>query len=320
MDPESGLDAVRNVAIQNGRIVAVSVAHLEGRRVIDATGLVVAPGFIDLHQHSQTEEAYRAKVRDGVTTALEMEEGVADIDQFCSEREGKARINYGASIGHEHLRKALLLAAAKGAPENELTRVLTKQEIQALRQQIERGLSRGAAGVGILMLDTPAATPQEVLEMFRAAAKFHGATVYIHVRDLKQPQYWLGTDEALTDSLITGAPVHIVHANSSYQEDVEEFLGMVAAAPGPWRGCNDGGIPLHGLYELNRKPTGRLGTVAGQKIPGVRVAGYGRASHASHFREVSSAGWAGDSPQHNRGNSASSYRGSFDNDCQRRSS
>ena len=82
MDPASGLDAVRNVAVAGGRVVAITAEPVRARTVIDAKGLVVAPGFIDLHQHSQTAEAYRAKVRDGVTSALEMEYGVSDIDAF----------------------------------------------------------------------------------------------------------------------------------------------------------------------------------------------------------------------------------------------
>ncbi len=59
MDPESGLDGVRDVGVRDGRIAAISEARLEGARVIDASGLVLAPGFIDLHEHGQTEEAYR---------------------------------------------------------------------------------------------------------------------------------------------------------------------------------------------------------------------------------------------------------------------
>lgn len=71
MDPATGLDAVRQVGIRAGKIAAVSAAALEGRTVVDVSGLVVAPGFIDLHSHGQTQENYRFKARDGVTTALE---------------------------------------------------------------------------------------------------------------------------------------------------------------------------------------------------------------------------------------------------------
>src|SRR5215510_8724865 len=75
MDPESGLDAVRNIGISGGRVSAISSERLQGKQVVDVSGLVVAPGFIDLHSHGQTDENYRYKAADGVTTALEMEVG-----------------------------------------------------------------------------------------------------------------------------------------------------------------------------------------------------------------------------------------------------
>src|SRR5688500_10488925 len=81
MDPESGLDAVRSVGISGGRIAAVSAGPLRGRAAIDARGLVVAPGFIDLHAHGQDDENYALRAADGVTTALELEIGTADLDR-----------------------------------------------------------------------------------------------------------------------------------------------------------------------------------------------------------------------------------------------
>ena len=232
MDPETGLDAVRNIAVQNGRVVAISSAHLKAKEEIDAKGLVVAPGFIDLHQHSQTDEAYRVKALDGVTTAVEMEEGVPEIDKFYSDREGKALVNFGATIGHEFLRAAVAMG---DAPPNTGTgesshRALSPREVEKLRSEVVAGLRRGALGVGILMPYTPGATPFEILEMFRAAAEFKGAPVHIHVRDVSENQNWLETDEAIADSVISGAPVQIVHANSSYQEDAVTFLAIVEAA------------------------------------------------------------------------------------------
>src|SRR5262245_28120300 len=53
MDPESGLNNIRNVGINNGKIVAISEKALNGKNVINAKGLVVAPGFIDMHEHGQ---------------------------------------------------------------------------------------------------------------------------------------------------------------------------------------------------------------------------------------------------------------------------
>ena len=75
MDPETGLNAILNVAIEDGSIRAVSADNLESDTVIDAQGLVVAPGFIDLHTHSPTQLGQYYQLFDGVTTALELEAG-----------------------------------------------------------------------------------------------------------------------------------------------------------------------------------------------------------------------------------------------------
>ena len=82
MDPETGLDATRHVGIRQGRIVRISTTPLAGTRVIDVQGLVVAPGFIDLHQHAQDPASSRLKAYDGVTTGLEMEIGVPESASF----------------------------------------------------------------------------------------------------------------------------------------------------------------------------------------------------------------------------------------------
>ena len=97
MDPESGLDAVRNIGLRAGKIAAISTAAIDGRRTIDARGLVVAPGFIDLHEHGQKPENYQFQAHDGVTTSLELEAGTADVAAWYREREGKSLINFGGA-------------------------------------------------------------------------------------------------------------------------------------------------------------------------------------------------------------------------------
>src|ERR1700735_770001 len=89
MDPETGVDAIRNVGISQGRITRISAEPLAGKRVLDAKGLVVAPGFIDLHQHAQDAASGRLKAFDGVTTALEMEIGVPDVAAFLQKKDGR---------------------------------------------------------------------------------------------------------------------------------------------------------------------------------------------------------------------------------------
>src|SRR3954447_6070251 len=97
LDPESGLDAVRNVGVNGKKIASISVERLHGKIEINATGLAVAPGFIDLHSHGQTARNYAFKAMDGVTTALELELGVSNVRLWYEERKGKSLINFGAS-------------------------------------------------------------------------------------------------------------------------------------------------------------------------------------------------------------------------------
>src|ERR1700694_2455554 len=87
MDPESGLDAIRNIGVRDGKIVAISTQPLRGHHTLDARGLVVAPGFIDLHEHGQEPRNYEFQARDGVTTSLELEVGTEDVDRWYAERE-----------------------------------------------------------------------------------------------------------------------------------------------------------------------------------------------------------------------------------------
>ena len=95
MDPETGADAVRNVGIRDGKIVRISSEALSGRRIVHASGLVVAPGFIDLHQHGQDLASQRVKALDGVTMALELEIRAPDVVQFLQAKEGHSLIDYG---------------------------------------------------------------------------------------------------------------------------------------------------------------------------------------------------------------------------------
>jgi cytosine/adenosine deaminase-related metal-dependent hydrolase len=100
MDPETGLDAVRNVVIDAGRIVEITTELPSAQEVIDVTGLVVAPGFVDLHAHGQDMISNRFQVADGVTTAMDLEIGMYPVAEWYASREGKALIHYGATVAH----------------------------------------------------------------------------------------------------------------------------------------------------------------------------------------------------------------------------
>jgi N-acyl-D-aspartate/D-glutamate deacylase len=108
MDPESRFEGVRNVDITAGRIAALSTEALRGKQVIDVRGLVVAPGFIDLHAHGQELKSSQLQAQDGVTTAFETELGTLAVGGWYAAREGKVPINYGVAVGHRQARVCAL--------------------------------------------------------------------------------------------------------------------------------------------------------------------------------------------------------------------
>jgi N-acyl-D-aspartate/D-glutamate deacylase len=233
MDPESGLDAVRNVGIRGGKIATISTSPLAGKQTIEAKGLVVAPGFIDLHQHGQDAENYGLKAADGVTTALELEVGVADVDRWYGEREGKARINFGASAGHIAVRMAVMHDPGELLPRGDAAhRVATAAELAEISAMLDKGLKRGAVAVGLGPAYTEAATSQEIVDVFRVAAKYH-ASCHVHVRGSGTAVLegnFIGFEEVMAAAAITGAPLHVVHIQSTGGPNVLQELQMIAEA------------------------------------------------------------------------------------------
>ncbi len=97
IDPESVLDGVRDVGIDGSQVAAVTEGSLDGRSVVDVSGLVVAPGFIDLHSHAQTLAGRRLQAFDGVTAALDLEAGRARSDPPMPSKRWTARPSTTAS-------------------------------------------------------------------------------------------------------------------------------------------------------------------------------------------------------------------------------
>jgi N-acyl-D-aspartate/D-glutamate deacylase len=246
MDPETGLDAVRNVGIREGKIARISAESLSGRRVVPAKGLVVAPGFIDLHQHGQEMASQRVKALDGVTTALEMEIGVPDVGQFLKAKQGQSLINYGTAASHVAAR-ALVFGAplAGGASSGEAAipdilpksgpatdRPATTEQIEAMRVRLGDELDAGALAIGMGIQYTPGATRLEVIDMFRLAAE-RQVPVFTHMRSAgrKEPGSSIeAVSEVIGASAVTGASLHIVHLNSSCVRDGLECLALVGGA------------------------------------------------------------------------------------------
>ncbi len=196
LDPETGLDAVRNVGINAGRIVRISADVLHGKRTIAAGGLVVAPGFIDLHQHGQDLESQRVKAFDGVTTALELEIGVPDVAQFLKWKESQSLINYGTAASHLAARSLVFGSPLPAAPITThagIPEILPKsgpatdqhsssEQIESIKKRLSAELDAGGLAIGMGIQYMP------------------------------------------------GASLHIVHINSSCGADSLECLSLVAGA------------------------------------------------------------------------------------------
>ena len=243
MDPESGLDATRDVGITGGRIVAISRQRLTGKQVLDVSGFVVAPGFIDLHAHGQDLKSSRLQARDGVTTALEMEAGTLSIPDWYAAREGKALINFGASAGHRPVRirvkNGLTVPDVVGPEANQAEKLTewkfknaTAPELDELIALLDRGLTDGALGIGMIIQHTPGARREEILRIFQLAAR-RGVPIFAHVRSMSgvEPDSSLeAVQEVIADAAATGASLHVFHITSSGLRQTPVCLEMIAGA------------------------------------------------------------------------------------------
>jgi Amidohydrolase family len=238
MDPETGLDAIRNIAIEDGQIVSISEYSLKGNLVIDASGLIVAPGFIDLHAHGQDEVSNRFQAADGVTTALELEIGVLPVSSWYDARKGKAPINYGASVSHPYARGSVFAEKIADIKPEEVTpeqafeyaahHAPDDQDRVRILKLIRSGIEAGGLGIGMGITYTPAADHQEIYSVFQLAA-VERRPVFVHLRNASQSSGdpFAPLQEVLANAAATGAALHVVHLNSSLGEKADTGLGMI---------------------------------------------------------------------------------------------
>jgi N-acyl-D-aspartate/D-glutamate deacylase len=233
MDPESGLNAVRNVGVKDGKITAISDQVLHGTTTIDAQGLVVAPGFIDLHEHGQEPRNYEFQAHDGVTTSLELEVGTDDVDAWYAARAGKSLINFGVSVGHVPVRMKVMHDPSDFLPSGDAEhKKASDDQISEMEKDLAKGLDRGALAVGMGIAYTEAASHEEIVRMFQVAAKYH-ASVHVHLRyyGAKEPETGLaGLEEVIAAAASTGAPLHVVHIVSTGLTETPQLIAMVEGA------------------------------------------------------------------------------------------
>jgi N-acyl-D-glutamate deacylase len=269
VDPERSLDETLNVGITGDRIAAISGEPLEGATVIDATGLVVAPGFIDLHAHGQQLPAAWMQAFDGVTTALELESGLLPISEFYDNvvTDGGRPINYGASAAWTYARIAV---KEDKVPEADLlwfqeafsydgwqNSLADDDEIESIIKLVEQGLAEGGLGIGINGGYAPGYGRKEYHALAKLAAK-HEVPTFTHIRYLsvQEPDSGFeGLGELISLAAATGAHMHICHLNSVAGRDIKACVELVSEA-------KERGVPI----TLEAYPYGACSSTVGAEV------------------------------------------------------
>lgn len=242
IDPESGLDAIQDVAVTQGRIAAIGRGLPPARAEVDVAGLVVTAGFVDLHSHVNDIAGLRLQALDGVTTALELEAGMTPVAAAYRNAAAEGRpVNYGFAASWAMARMQALAGirppetlapflASLGDPAWQ--RPARAAEMTALLSALSEDLADGALGIGILLGYAPAVSRAEYLQVASLAADA-GAPTFTHARDLIEmvPGAVIdGAEEIVRAAGLTGAHMHYCHVNSTSQRHIERVLALVGRA------------------------------------------------------------------------------------------
>lgn len=238
IDPETGLDAIRDVGIKDGVIANISTTELTGTEVLDVRGLVVAPGFIDIHSHSPTLFGARFQLLDGVTTQLDLEAGAFPVKAYGAFFDNGAPLHYGASVSHLAIRSKVLTGKdmpylfSKNGVENvpeAFVKKASSSEIEAMRALLETGIEQGGLGIGVLLDYMSVAVSPEELRMIFDVAGMRKVPVTVHVRR-GLPGEPTGLDEVIAVAEQTGTPLLICHITHSAMQDVGAWLAKIDQA------------------------------------------------------------------------------------------
>ncbi|MGP3928885.1 amidohydrolase family protein [Nonomuraea sp. KM88] len=242
VDPETGLDAVRHVAITGDKITSVSEVPVPARRELNVSGRVLAPGFIDLHSHAQTVGSLRMQALDGVTTALELESGAAPVRTAYRRASDEGRpVNFGYSASWAMARMKVFDGAEPDGGWESFAALCagphwrdraTAAQLDLTLAELEAQLHEGALGIGVLLGYAPQTGRMEYVRVARLAERYDVPT-FTHAR-FKNPDdpgtALEGIAEVVAAAAGTGAHMHLCHINSTSLRAIDEIGAVVAGA------------------------------------------------------------------------------------------
>ena len=212
VDGTGGPSRVADVRIAGDTIVEVGagLAAASGERVIDASGRLVAPGFIDMPSHADggldTAPDATSQLRQGITTALVGQDGGSELPiADLTERIARVRpaINVATSVGHGTVRRLVM--------GEDFKREATKAEIETMKALVDRGMKDGAVGLSSgLEYDPGFYSTTDELAALASAVKPYGGFFSSHVRD-EENEYLTAWKEAIEVGRRAGVAVQISH-------------------------------------------------------------------------------------------------------------
>ncbi|MHC5257551.1 amidohydrolase family protein [Streptomyces sp. UC4497] len=241
IDPAVGFDGAADVLVTDGKVAAVGpdLTPPPDTELIDATGLVIGPGFVDLHSHVHSIAGHRLQAMDGVTTALDLEAGLMPVERAYAEAAAAGRpLHFGFSASWGGARAQVLAGITPDARIASSLAVLgdprwqrssSPRELTAWLSLLEDELAAGALGIGILMGYAPATEPAEFQAVARLAAKA-GAPTFTHVRELVEMDPATPVDGSMEIAIAaaeTGAAMHHCHVNSTSGRHVDRVLNTL---------------------------------------------------------------------------------------------
>ena len=243
IDPDSRRDETTDVVITDDRITSIgSIEKDQQIEEIDVTGLIVGPGFIDLHSHAQSIAGHRLQAFDGVTTSLELEAGMTPVRLAYEKAGNEGRpLNYGFSSSWAGARMEVLAGVPADASVGrmlgnignpEWQRDSSPKELRLILERLRSDIGDGALGIGILVGYAPRSDPGEYLEVSALAAETSVPT-YTHVRELieSDPDTPVdGPEELVRAAGETGAHMHHCHVNSTSRRHIDRVLALIERA------------------------------------------------------------------------------------------